>query len=143
VSNKTLTFSYDGFLDGDNVDEMHDSRANVIEPSDAGKQCFTVTYPSLPVPLNWVMFKNVIIIRPRFRIRLRMLKVRRELKWTISAAHRSLFKTGPSRSTTSESAAIYRIAEWRIKVVCMLRFPNPNKRHVMPLHPNDSGITQS
>ena len=72
MSNKTLTFSYDGFLGGSNVDEMtisHESRANVIEPSGAGKQCmvicnFTMTYPSLPVPISRVMFKNVIIIRP-------------------------------------------------------------------------------
>ena len=73
MSNKTLTFSYDGFFDGSNVDEMtipHDSGANVIEPFNAGKQCmvicnFTMTYPPLPVPISRVMFKNVIIIRPR------------------------------------------------------------------------------
>jgi len=48
VSNKTLTFSYDGFLDGSNVDEMtisHDSRANVIEPSDGSNAWLSAISP--------------------------------------------------------------------------------------------------
>jgi len=65
-----VILSQDLSLDGDNVNEMTISRANVIEPSDTGKQCvvicnFTISYPSLPIPISCVMFKDVIIIRPR------------------------------------------------------------------------------
>jgi len=70
ILTKTLTFLYDGFLDDDNVKDIgisHDSKANVIEPSDPGKQyiviCnFSVVYPSLPMPINKFMFKNIILI---------------------------------------------------------------------------------
>jgi len=73
TTTRTLTFLYDGFLDSSNVKDMgisHDTKANVIEPSDPGKQCvvicnYSVTYPSLPMPVSKIMFKDIILIRPR------------------------------------------------------------------------------
>jgi len=66
-------FLYDGFLDMSNVRDMgisHDTKANVIEPSDPGKQCivicnYSVMYLSFPMLVNKIMFKDVILIQPR------------------------------------------------------------------------------
>ena len=65
TSTRTLMFLYNGFLDVSNVRDMgilHDTKANVIEPSDPGKQYIMINLSQTsfrPISINSSMILTI------------------------------------------------------------------------------------